>query len=142
MKTCYFAIFFWILTIGCQSPAAWAGAEPSDASSTDSVWDKARLRGVSFRAIGQEPGWLLEITTGIEILLVTDYGENRNSYPYAEPRVRQDERRTEYLLNDGDLVIEIRDEPCMDSMSGERFSVSVKITTAQRTLEGCGRMLQ
>ena len=142
MKTCYFAIFFWILTIGGQSLAAWAGAEPSDASSTDSVCDKARLRGVSFRAIGQEPGWLLEITTGIEILLVTDYGENRNSYPYAEPRVRQEERRTEYLLNNGDLVIEIRDKPCMDSMSGERFSVSVKITTVQRTLEGCGRMLQ
>jgi len=56
--------------------------------------------------------------------------------------VRQEERRTEYLLNNGDLVIEIRDKPCMDSMSGERFSVSVKITTVQRTLEGCGRMLQ
>jgi len=142
MKTGYFAIFFWILTLGGQLPAAWAGAEPFEASSTDSVWDKARQRGVSLRAIGQEPGWLLEITKGIEILLVTDYGENRNSYPYVEPRVHQEERRTVYLLNDGDLVIEIREELCLDSMSGERFSASVKITTPQRTLEGCGRMLQ
>ncbi len=42
--------------------------------SIDSVWHRAKLRGVAFRAIGQEPGWLLEITNGTEILLVTDYG--------------------------------------------------------------------
>ena len=28
----------------------------SDATSIDNVWHQAKLRGVSFRAIGQEPG--------------------------------------------------------------------------------------
>lgn len=33
------------------------------------VWHAAKLRGVSFRAIGQEPGWLLEISNGEKIYL-------------------------------------------------------------------------
>lgn len=141
MKTCYFAILFWTLIIGGLSPSAWAGAEPSAASSANSVWDKARQRGVSFRAIGQEPGWLLEITDGVEILLVTDYGENRKAYAYVTPRVNEETRRTRYSPKEDDTVIEIHDEPCMDSMSGEPFFASVKITTPQRTLKGCGRAL-
>ena len=67
----------------------------ADEASTNNVWQKAKLRGVSFRAIGQEPGWLLEITNGKEILLVTDYGQNRVSLPYVEPVVDQAARRTE-----------------------------------------------
>jgi len=61
----------WLLALvlcGCtpaESPEASFGG----------VWQQAKLRGVSFRAIGQEPGWLLEITDSSEILLVTDYGK-------------------------------------------------------------------
>ena len=53
------------------------------------VWHAAKLRGVAFRAIGQEPGWLLEITNGEEILLVTDYGKNKKSYPLCRTPGRQ-----------------------------------------------------
>lgn len=110
-------------------------------SSIDSVWHKAKLRGVAFRAIGQEPGWLLEITNGIEILLVTDYGEHRTSYPYVEPIVYQEERRTEFIAGDDGTIVEIRGDPCRDSMSGEEFEVSVTIKQANRELRGCGRAL-
>ena len=75
---------------GCTPPEHVEGPSPAfDESSINNVWHKAKLRGVSFRAIGQEPGWLLEITTGTEILLVTDYGETRTAYQYAEPEVDQ-----------------------------------------------------
>ena len=110
-----------------------------DEASIDSVWHKARLRGVSFRAIGQEPGWLLEITDGVEILLVTDYGSTRDSYPYVEPVVFQQERRTQFIV--GEIEIELRGESCTDSMSGEAFAVAVTVRQAGRTLTGCGRAL-
>jgi uncharacterized membrane protein len=112
-----------------------------DESSIKNVWHKAKLRGVAFRAIGQEPGWLLEITNGIEILLVTDYGEHRTSYPYVEPIVHQEERRTEFITGDDGTIVEIRGVPCRDSMSGEEFEVSVTIKQTDRELQGCGRAL-
>ena len=59
------------------------------------VWEAARDRGVIFRAVGQEPGW----------------------------------------------VLEVREEPCMDTMSGERFSMTVTIRLNDTTYDGCGRML-
>lgn len=114
---------------------------PFDESSISNVWHKAKLRGVSFRAIGQEPGWLLEITHGEEIMLSTDYGQSVNRYPYVEPAVYQEQRRTLYVINEENLEIEIRGQPCRDVMSGEEFSVSVTIRTPDRELNGCGRAL-
>ena len=112
-----------------------------DETSINNVWHKAKLRGVAFRAIGQEPGWLLEITNGEEILLVTDYGQSRNSYPYVEPVVYQEERRTQFVLESYGVTVEIRGERCTDVMSGEEFEVSVSIIMTDRRLEGCGRAL-
>jgi uncharacterized membrane protein len=112
-----------------------------DEDAIDDVWHKAKLRGVAFRAIGQEPGWLLEITNGEEILLVTNYGENRQNLPYVDPIVYQKERRTEYVLDSYSTTIEIRGEHCTDSMSGESFEVTVTLFLQGRKLQGCGRAL-
>jgi uncharacterized membrane protein len=105
------------------------------------VWHQAKLRGVAFRAIGQEPGWLLEIKNGDEILLVTDYGSTRLVMPYVEPVVYQEERRTQYVLEAYATIVEIRGERCTDSMSGEEFEVSVTVRQAESELQGCGRAL-
>jgi putative lipoprotein len=132
---------FALFLAACESSIPPPPNEPIDEASINSVWHKAKLRGVSFRAIGQEPGWLLEITTGTEILLETDYGQTRSSFPYVEPVVYQEERRTEYVLEAYGMIVEIRGEPCQDIMSGEEFSVSVTIKQAKRKLQGCGRAL-
>lgn len=124
---------------------ACAGAEPThqhtDEKTIDNVWHQAKLRGVAFRAIGQEPGWLLEIKNGEEILLVTDYGSKRQAMPWGEPVVDREERRTRYVLEDYETVVEIRGERRRDSMSGEEFEVSVTVRQAESELEGCGRAL-
>ncbi len=78
---------------------------------------------------------------GTEILLVLDYGQTRLSLPYVEPIVHNEESRTEFVLESSDTVIEIRGEPCRDTMSGEEFSVSVTIKLIDGSLEGCGRAL-
>jgi len=130
------------LVVACDGQRSGVGSSKRvDEASIDNVWHKAKLRGVSFRAIGQEPAWLLEITTGTEILLVTDYGQTRSSFPYVEPIVYQEQRRTEYILDAYGTMVEIRGEACRDVMSGEEFSVSVTIKQADRSLRGCGRAL-
>ena len=116
-------------------------SEPHVEETIDDVWHKAKLRGVAFRAIGQEPGWLLEITNGKEIVLVTDYGSTRTSMPYVEPVVYQEERRTQYVVGEYNTTIEIRGESCTDVMSGESFEVSVTLFLSHKKLHGCGRAL-
>jgi len=115
--------------------------EASDEAASNDVWRQAQRRGVSFRAIGQEPGWLLEITSGWEILLVTDYGQERSSFPYVKPVVYGAEQRTEFVLAGESTIVEIRAEPCRDTMSGEAFALSVTIRLPDRRLQGCGRAL-
>lgn len=138
-----FGILILLLTVSaCARQDEGKTADPKfDEASIDNVWHQAKLRGVAFRAIGQEPGWLLEITNGEEILLVTDYGQNRQSYPYVEPIIYQEERCTQYVLEAYGVTVEIRGERCTDVMSGEEFEVSVSLITADRRLEGCGRAL-
>lgn len=138
-----FIIFALSLAVSsCDGQSALEPGQPGfDEWLIDSVWHRAKLRGVAFRAIGQEPGWLLEIKNGTEILLVTDYGQNRNSFPYVEPVVYQEERRTQFVLESDGVTVEIRGQRCTDVMSGEEFEVSVSIIMTDRRLEGCGRAL-
>jgi len=131
-----------LVAFACGGQSETQSGQPGfDEKSIDNVWHRAKLRGVAFRAIGQEPGWLLEITNGTDILLVTDYGQNRNSYPYVDPVVYQGERRTQYVLEGYGIIVEIRGQRCTDVMSGEEFEVSVSIIMTDRQLEGCGRAL-
>ncbi len=106
----------------------------------NNVWHKAKLRGVAFRAIGQEPGWLLEIKNGEEILIVTDYGQNRVAYPYVEPQEDKAARKTVFQV-DADTSVLIEGKPCSDTMSGEKFQTTVTVKTGMQTLKGCGRAL-
>lgn len=129
-----------LATLGVAGACAQDEMPPSE-ESINNVWHKAKLRGVAFRAVGQEPGWLLEITNSEEILLVTDYGSNRQSMPYVEPAVYQAERRTQYVVDEYNTIIEIRGEACTDSMSGESFEVSVTLFLDEKELHGCGRAL-
>jgi len=117
-------------------------SNPTDRENTiaaKDVWHKAKLRGVAFRAIGQEPAWLLEITEGSSILLVTDYGQSRVTYDYTKPDINQNKRITQYQLDD--LTLKIEGKPCQDVMSGELFEVTVTLKAPNRELLGCGRAL-
>jgi uncharacterized membrane protein len=106
------------------------------------VWEHAKLSGVAFRAIGNEPGWHVEISAD-SIRLVSDYGERRTAFPTPEPRTDTALSRTVYrTVSAGDtleIVLELR--PCRDTMSGEAFATSVTLVLGDRTLRGCGRAL-
>jgi len=107
------------------------------------VWEAAKLRGVSYRAIGQEPAWQLEIYTGEKFVLVTDYGKCKTSLPWTEPLIDQEQRSTRYRTQEegGSVEITITGVNCSDSMSGEKFASKVDVRLGDNTLKGCGRAL-
>jgi uncharacterized membrane protein len=129
------------LLAACDHPDEPSAREREEHLAANDVWHAVKLRGVAFRAVGQEPGWLLEITNGEEILIVTDYGATRSSLPYVEPVIYHDEQRTEFVLDGYNTMIEIRGEQCTDPMSGESFEVSVTLFLSDKELHGCGRAL-
>jgi membrane-bound inhibitor of C-type lysozyme/uncharacterized membrane protein len=104
-------------------------------------WEDARLRGVDFRAVGNEPGWLLEIRRGRDLLYVGDYGSQRVVTPYPEEQRDGDSRRYHAVTEANELIVEITATPCFDTMSGEGFQAAVNLTVNGRTLRGCGRQL-
>ena len=135
-------IFLFILTLNCLvAQAENRPCETEEAIAKRDVWHAAKLRGVSFRAIGQEPPLLLEITDGKKILLVTDYGQKSTAYPYVEPKVNQQQRKTIFSVKDQNLEVIIEGKDCFDIMSGEKFDVSVFITLHGKQFRACGRAL-
>ena len=107
------------------------------------VWEAAKLRGVSYRAIGQEPACVLEIDREKGFLLVTDYGQNKTQFPYAEAVSDAQQKTGRYSseLNGEPVEITITGKSCHDSMSGEAFGSQVEINWRGQTLRGCGRAL-
>ena len=104
-------------------------------------WEDARRRGVDFRAVGNEPGWYLEIREGKSLLLVFAYGTERLLHE-APSRVELGVERV-YSAGEGDAEVRVLISPamCTDSMSGESFPATVSVDLRGQRLQGCGRDL-
>lgn len=107
------------------------------------VWEHAKLNGVDFRAVGNEPGWVLEIVTGATIVVQTDYGAKRYVFDLPPAEENAETQTTLYRTRaDGHgLSIALRAQPCRDTMSDESFETQVTVVLDGRTLQGCGRPL-
>lgn len=106
------------------------------------VWEGAKLRGVDFRATGNEPGWVLEIQ-GDKLSLQTNYGENHHEFTAAERISDPETKQTSYRASSGDTQIEVTLEgkTCQDTMADTSFETSVSIQLDERKLSGCGKAL-
>jgi putative lipoprotein len=102
-------------------------------------WQEAADRGVDFRAVGQEPGWFLEIDREKQIRLVYDYAEHEIVTQVPAPARKGTSITYDVMVEAKQLVILIEDAPCRDTMSGEAFPQAVTVTIGTRTLRGCGR---
>ena len=107
------------------------------------IWEHAKLNGVDFRALGNEPGWYMEISNKQDILLVTDYGQRTYRFPSSTIKSDPNDRTTIYSASSNDNMIEvvIKGDPCRDSMSGEAFSATVSVVVNDRRYTGCGKAL-
>lgn len=103
------------------------------------MWERAKLDGADFRAVGNEPGWSLEIMQRRRMVLIADYGATRLELPLPEPTVDRTTRHTRW--DAGEIILEAFGRPCHDSMSGELFETEVIVHWQGLTLRGCGRAL-
>lgn len=105
------------------------------------VWEDAKLRGNDFRAVGNEPGWYLEIAqAGKKALLVTDYGDEKYELILSQPFISQERRTARYRIK-GFIDILIETENCIDSVTGFLYESKVKVLTDGRAYIGCGKAL-
>lgn len=103
------------------------------------VWEHAKLNGVDFRAVGNEPGWVLEIQQGSKIVLWADYNTVTIKQTLPKPVTDQANQTTRW--DTGSLKLVVTYAKCRDSMSGDEFESVVTVYWDNRVLQGCGRAL-
>jgi uncharacterized membrane protein len=107
------------------------------------IWEHAKLNGADYRAIGNEPGWTLEIRNQESIILITNYGSTRHEFTLPKPEIDETNKITRYQSKDSghEVLLTISGEACLDTMSGEEFSSKATVTLDGKMLQGCGRAL-
>jgi membrane-bound inhibitor of C-type lysozyme/uncharacterized membrane protein len=108
----------------------------------ETPWVDAAARGAVFRAIGQEPGWHLEIHAE-RIVLVHGYGDARAVVPNPGALVdpAQPLRRWRAVTEAHVLAVTVEDRPCTDVMSGDVLPAVVTVELDDSRFTGCGRDL-
>ena len=121
--------------LGACATSPRAAREPS---STASAAQAERLDDADFRAVGNEPGWHMDIANGAKILLITDYGEHRYEFPFVSPDSAMARKSYDVTASGHHLTAVIEEKPCSDSMSGRAFVATVTVTVDGREYTGCG----
>ncbi len=101
----------------------------------------ARLRGVLFRAQGNDPKWQIEI--GPEFATFAAAEEVHLRFPMPDVGIDPAIGDTAYRFarNGRRLNVQIVDETCRDQRTGERFDASIRVVLDDRAYEGCGEAL-
>jgi membrane-bound inhibitor of C-type lysozyme len=103
----------------------------------------ARLRGVVYRGLGNEPGWVLEIGPDGRLAYETNYGQDH--YVFQGATSSGDEATgLEYRAEQDDtpIAVTVTREPCRDDMAGDEFDYSFVVEFGGRTYRGCGSSLR
>lgn len=93
--------------------------------------------GTPFKAIGNEPGWTLDLGGG-RMVLVTDQGATRAELPMPVAVPIAGGRRYDARNDAHTLVVTILDRTCADTMTGMPRPATVEVSIDGRTLKGCG----
>jgi uncharacterized membrane protein len=119
-----------------------AGDDSRDCTISDRVspWIEAASRGIVFRAVGNEPGWFVEVAKGESPILhaTLDYGDREVIVAKAQPAGLDFTGKT---ADGTTVVLEIQRARCQDGMSGEAFEASARLVVGDKAYRGCGAFL-
>jgi uncharacterized membrane protein len=119
-----------------------AGDDSRDCTNSDrgSPWSDAAARGIGFRAVGNEPGWFVEVDKGGSPSLhaTLDYGDREVIVAKAQPAGLGFTGKT---ADGTTVVLEIQRTRCQDGMSGEAFEATARLVVGDKTYRGCGAFL-
>ena len=107
-----------------------------------SLWEDSRYRGADLVAMGNEPGWRLELSLEGDMLYIGSYGTESFRIP-TPGFTRSDNGPYVFAARNAEhsLWVSIESKPCQDTMQGDQFEFSVSLVVDGRPLEGCGVML-
>lgn len=103
--------------------------------------EESRLLGYDYRAVGQEPGWVLEIDEDRWIRYSGDYGATTVVTPVSPPVDSAAGTVLHSRTDAHELRVYIAPGPCEDAMSGEAYADHVEVTVDGVELKGCGEEL-
>lgn len=136
------SVTFW--TKGDTALFERAGSAPVNCRQDrfESLLADARVRGVTFRGTGNEPGWTVEVGPGSRLEFVTNYGEDRHAFDAATEQHEGGARA--YSAGDGEMSIKVTlaTEPCTDDMSGRAFDHRMVVEFGGQTYRGCATSLR
>ncbi|HET7267885.1 MAG TPA: hypothetical protein VFJ15_07225 [Oleiagrimonas sp.] len=140
-------------TGGIHQPTS-PGSQPASPSTTGeattppkpSPWALARERGMAFRAVGNEPGWSVEVEKSHSPTLFVSLQYNQRHLKVRDSSVSSDQDKGlitfSGLAKDGTPVqLLIHRGQCVDNMSGHKFAASAELDVGAKKYTGCGRFL-
>ena len=105
------------------------------------TFERAKLNGVTFRAIGNEPGWILDIISEEEVMLHTNLGQDKTMFKvvttYKEKNVTEYKMKSE----NNTLFVRIENRVCKDTMVDRSYASTVYMNFDGHELRGCGKAL-
>ena len=106
-------------------------------------WEKAKEEGVHFRAIGNEPGWMIEIRDEQKIKFVNGYGDIEIKAPVDDLWLGPaGEDKIYYVENDVvQFQVIIMKKKYEDNMSGEILPYQVRVVFPNKSYVGGGKLL-
>jgi len=104
-----------------------------------SPWAVAQDAGAALRLVGHEPSWVAVLGAGRTPTLQVD----RLGLPgWTVARMHGDGARWQGHTPDGQVVLQVEQQPCADAAVGTVFPLRATLRLPGQTLQGCGRWLQ
>ena len=118
------------------TPSDTAGAAPTSPSAAKPPGTVSKDTG--FRATGNEPGWMAQVTAGASPSLhaEVDYGERKFD---ISPVAEQADGWTGKSADGTAIVLKFERRACQDSMSGQAFEAAATLMVGDRSYQGCGK---
>lgn len=115
-------------------------AQPEDTLPAINTYRNKRRSGIDFMAMGNEPGWTLDVDFDSLMYFKSINGDSI-SFPVPDAEEDGKKQTFEAETEDGSFKISITEEPCSDDMSGEDFTHIVSVVTDKQEFQGCGRYI-
>ena len=105
------------------------------------TFERAKFDGVSFRAIGNEPGWILHIMPDNKVVFITNHGRVKTHFKVEKQF--SEKNATEFRLRSKNnlLYLRIENRICRDTKTDRSYESSVYLNFDGHELRGCGQSL-
>jgi membrane-bound inhibitor of C-type lysozyme len=91
----------------------------------------------AFRATGNEPGWLAQVSAGPHPQLRVETGYGEQKFEVTAPTQGKDGWSGK-AADGTDINVSFQRTVCEDNMSGQKFGATVMLTVGTRQYHGCG----